>query len=956
MKPLPLTSPNVESVSPTPRRRTGLGLVAVALVAAVIAGLAVWSSGHGQAAAPAVAKRQVLLDVLDGPGNAERVQIDVTMFAPAETPAPAILLSHGFGGDKDEVAGQAEELARRGFTVLTYSSRGFGHSSGKIALNSPQYEVSDARQLIDWLARQPEVVRDHDGDPRVGVTGASYGGALSLLLAGTDARVDAVAPVMTYNDLTQGLLPNAASTDPLPANTAARGATGPDGVFKRAWAGLLFSASTGNQTPEAQGDSPPGSDSAPPAPSGQNSPTGGATCRNFTEQVCAAYTEVARTGHASQSTLDLLASVSPKSVTRNIKVPTLLVQGEQDTLFGLDQADANARQLAEAGANVKMIWYAGGHDGDAPGPGLRNHIADWFAFHLGGVPPVPDPGTGFEYDIAGRSHPDGEVPVRTVAAPAYPGVRAERTPRFSLPLHGEPEQVINPPGGSPASTSSLPGAGAAQQAADRMGHTLAQDVPGQVATFRTDPVTSQLVMSGVAHTRLSVASVPGEPRTEDAVLFAKLYDASPDGQRSLLGNAVSPVRVPGLPADGRPTEVNVALPGVVHPLETGHRLELAVATTDQAYANPTEPAVYRVGLAGPLAVSVPSVPGTAASANAVPVRALAGLGVIGLIALLGWMIAAVRRRTPVDVDRDLADTPLVISGLTKAYPGRLTAVRELSMRVESGQVVGLLGPNGAGKTTTLRMMLGLLRPTGGEIRIFGHRVYPGAPVLSRVGSFVEGPGLLPHLSGLDNLRSYWAATGRPALQARFDEAVAIAGLGDAAKRRVGTYSQGMKQRLAIAQAMLGLPELLVLDEPANGLDPPQIHQLREVLHRYAATGRSVLLSSHLLAEVERTCTHVVVMHQGKLVASGSVDDIVSVNGKATFRVDEPEQAAAALRSLEGFGAVETEGDLVHADLAGHTTAVAVNVLVASGVSVNQVGPRRRLEDAFLQLVGEERRP
>jgi ABC-2 type transport system ATP-binding protein len=202
---------------------------------------------------------------------------------------------------------------------------------------------------------------------------------------------------------------------------------------------------------------------------------------------------------------------------------------------------------------------------------------------------------------------------------------------------------------------------------------------------------------------------------------------------------------------------------------------------------------------------------------------------------------------------------------------------------------------------------------------------------------------------VDNLRHYWSATGRPAPQARFDEALGIAGLGSAAHRRVRTYSQGMRQRLAIAQAMLGLPDLLVLDEPANGLDPPQIHQLREVLRRYAATGRSVLLSSHLLSEVEQTCSHVAVLHRGKLVTAGTVEDIVSGN-EATFLVDEPEQAAATLRSLEGLGEVRVEGNLVHADLAAHSTAVAVNALVASGVAVSQVGPRRRLEDAFLHLV------
>ncbi|HET6502146.1 MAG TPA: AAA family ATPase, partial [Amycolatopsis sp.] len=164
---------------------------------------------------------------------------------------------------------------------------------------------------------------------------------------------------------------------------------------------------------------------------------------------------------------------------------------------------------------------------------------------------------------------------------------------------------------------------------------------------------------------------------------------------------------------------------------------------------------------------------------------------------------------------------------------------------------------------------------------------------------------------------------------------------------------GMRQRLAIAQAMLGLPELLVLDEPTNGLDPPQIHQMREVLRRYAATGRTVLVSSHLLAEVEQTCTHVVVMHRGALVAAGEVGDIAAAGGEASFRVDSPDTAADTLRAQPGVSQVDVDGDVVHADLDGLPRAEAVAALVRAGVAVEQAGPRRRLEDAFLRLVEEE---
>ncbi|MGH3625421.1 MAG: ABC transporter ATP-binding protein, partial [Sciscionella sp.] len=278
----------------------------------------------------------------------------------------------------------------------------------------------------------------------------------------------------------------------------------------------------------------------------------------------------------------------------------------------------------------------------------------------------------------------------------------------------------------------------------------------------------------------------------------------------------------------------------------------------------------------------------------------------------------------------------------------------LSFRVERGQVLGLLGPNGAGKTTTLRMLMGLVRPTGGSIRVFGHRISQGAPVLSRIGCFVEGAGFLPHLSGAENLRLYWASTGRPESDAHLTQAMEIAGLGDAIWRRVRTYSQGMRQRLAIAQAMLGLPELLVLDEPTNGLDPPQIHQMREVLRRYANTGRTVVVSSHLLAEVEQTCSHVVVMHRGRLIASGAVGDITkSGQSETTFTVNRPTEAVAVLRDLDGVSDVDADGDRVHANMNGTPRAEALSALVRAGIAVEQAGPRRRLEDAFLRLVGEE---
>jgi ABC-2 type transport system ATP-binding protein len=968
-------------------------LAAAVVLATALAATTVVLLTYGRQPPPLTVS-DVGIDVVDGPGGTERVRIDGTLYLPQQVPAPAVLVAHGFGGSKDSVADQARELAERGFVVLAYSARGFGASTGQIALNSPDYEVADARQLVDWLATRPEVITDGPDNPRVGVTGASYGGALALSLAGTDRRVDAVVPLITWNDLGQALLPNAAGT--VSGGTPAAGAFGSgtmagssagDGVFKRSWAGIFFgaglapSAEAGprGEAPEAGqdvqdgGGVDEGGSAAAPAEgasgsgpagdgaSGGDTASAGAAgavpgdlarlgCGRFRAEVCQAYVEVATTGRASPATVELLRRASPAAVAGTITAPTMIVQGELDTLFGLDQADATARQIAAAGGTVKMIWYSGGHDGGAPGQRLRTKIADWFDYHLAGR--GSDPGAGFEYAVRGNFQRVDGPSVRTVYAPHYPGLAGGDGPveRRELPLSGGGQPVFAPPGGSPAAVSTVPGLGSLSSAASVLGG-VAVDVPGQSASFSTEPVNEQLLITGAPQVRLRVGAVPGVSST-DAVLFAKLYDVGPDGRRSLPGGGVAPLRVTDLPEDGTPVEVTVALPGIVRAVEPDHRLVVVVSTTDQAYAVPVQPAVYTVGLAAS-GLSVPVVPGRSSADGAVPVAPIVGVAIVlGVVALVA-AVALVRRRRADDVRADLVDVPLVIERLTKTYPGGLKAVDELSFRVEPGQVLGLLGPNGAGKTTTLRMLMGLIRPGDGEIRVFGHRVRPGAPVLSRLGSFIEGPGFLPHLSGMENLRLYWAATGRPAEASRMDEALEVAALGPAVRRRVSTYSHGMKQRLAIAQAMLGMPDLLVLDEPTNGLDPPQIREMRDVLRRYAATGRTVVVSSHLLAEVEQTCTHVVVMHRGHLVATGEVSDIVAGGGQASFRVDDPATAAAVLRATSGVRDVVVDGPTVHADLDGLPRSHAVTALVAAGVAVEQAGPRRRLEDAFLQLVGEE---
>ncbi|MGP3963639.1 CocE/NonD family hydrolase [Nonomuraea sp. 3N208] len=974
--------------------------VAALVTALALIGVTTWLVWPS---APEVRAQDQKITVVDGPADDQRVELDATFFPPpGGGKAPAVLIGHGFGGSKQSVRQQATRVAQDGYAVLTWSARGFGRSTGEIALNSPDYEVKDVKQLIDWLAKRPEVLLDASGDPRVGIVGGSYGGAIALMTAAHDQRVDAIVPQITWSDLADALFPNAA------AATGQQTATGlgqpESGVFKRMWAGIFFGQGVSLESFALQGQ-------------GQRQAAGALTpqqarCGRFLPAICDMYQQVATDGKATPEAVALLRKSSPITVAGQIKAPTLLLQGQRDSLFPLSHADANAKAIAAAGTPVSMAWFDGGHDGgNGEADWLFEQSSAWFARYLKGdgsaqtAPPVSaftvtrdggrDPGTRQRI----RLHPE---------AASYPGITGTDT--TTVELSGPEQNIVNPPGGAPASISTVPGIGGLLGGQNTAGVSI--DMPGQSAAFESRPLTAPLQLTGSTTTTIKVSG-KGE-----ATLFAKLYDVADTTQPPTLpAGLVAPIRVT-IPEGAGSVEATITLPAVDHRFAVGHRLRLVVATTDMGFATPAEPATYQVSLASPT-LAVPTVRTLAAPPTGVawwvwamplaavviaaallatgrtsslvpagararrrPVPAMEGrqdsapapapdgqphdapalapngqthdapaltpngqahdvpaitlngqahdtpatspngnapeahhaspngqahdaaaavvpdsepadvsAGAYGLAGNDGHVAsdsmgggagqAGVREAAPsahnasLEPEQDGEPVPLEISGLTKAYRNGELAVDGLSFRVEKGQVLGLLGPNGAGKTTTMRMMMGLIRPDDGEIRIFGDRVTPGAPVLSRLGSFVEGPGFLPHLSGRDNIQLYWAATGRPAADAHFDEALEIAGLGKALERAVRTYSQGMRQRLAIAQAMLGLPDLLVLDEPTNGLDPPQIREMREVLKRYALDGRTVIVSSHMLAEVEQTCSHVVVMHRGRLVSAGPVSRLLT---------------------------------------------------------------------------------
>ncbi len=954
-------------------------ITAVAVVVLLVAGIA-WVAWPAPAPTP-VASRDVTITAPGGPGVDEPVKLDATLYLPTTTPAPAIIMAHGFGGSKDSVAADAEQSARDGFVVLAYSARGFGASTGQIGLDSLDYEIPDARALVDWLATQPEVQLDGPDDPRVGVTGGSYGGALSLMLAGTDPRVDAVVPLITWNDLEQSLFPNAQATDAdLAAGTPAAAEGVSDGVFKKFWTStLMASVTTGSAlsaTGTAQGDTGDSNfvrrgttSTSPGAGADSGSSTTGVSpqaaaaalsgsCGRMMVQLCAGYAQAAQTGRIGPEFSALLARSSPAAVVGDITAPTLLVQGEKDTLFPLSEADANARAIAANGATVAVTWYNGGHDGGtSPDTATRDRITQWFDYYLAGRGPAPS--QAFRYTVDGPISDTGSARSRTLEVPEYPGLAAgSTTNRVSIPLSGDAQFVVNPPGATPASISSLPGiSGLASTALS----TFAGGLPGQTARFESAPFDVLTVLAGTPRINLTVTKLPipgtveqaGTQTDEGMVLYGSIAKVSAGGTRSTVGG-VAPIRLPEA-ADGTTVPVTLSLPAAALQIEAGSTLEVSLSTTDQAYAGPTAPAAYRVALStdpaldGITGVSAPEVGGERVSAPDIPVFQLIGLIVLALLVVLALIIGGRVRSGRADVDPSLVDVPLSIKNLGKSYPGGVKAVTDVSLQVKAGQVLGLLGPNGAGKTTTLRMVMGLITPTEGEIRVFGHLVKPGSPILSRIGSFVEGSGFLPHLSGRANLELYWKATGRPAQDANLAEAMEIANLGKAVDRKVRTYSQGMRQRLAIAQAMLGLPELLLMDEPTNGLDPPQIHAMREVLRRYAATGRTVLVSSHLLSEVEQTCTHVVVVHLGRTIAAGTVAELVATSGEVVFDVDDQDTAERVLRTLATD--IERTEAGVQVDLGSVPPSQAVSALVAAGVAVNGAAPRNRLEDVFLDMVG-----
>lgn len=296
---------------------------------------------------------------------------------------------------------------------------------------------------------------------------------------------------------------------------------------------------------------------------------------------------------------------------------------------------------------------------------------------------------------------------------------------------------------------------------------------------------------------------------------------------------------------------------------------------------------------------------------------------------------------------------LELRGVTKRY-GTITAVSAVDLTASSGEILGLLGPNGSGKSTTLNMVMGFVRPTAGEVFINGHSLRSDPRhALEDVGGLVEGSAFYPYLSGRLNLEMIARLRALP--KARVDEVLEMVGLTRAAHRRFGDYSQGMRQRLGVAGALLHRPRLVILDEPTSGLDPAGTREMRALLPRLASEGTTVVLASHLLTEVEQVCTRVAIMQAGAIVASGTVESLMAARPRWRVRVGAPDRTRAVevLKAHAATRAVESDGD--GEDLLVDTTAGGGDLnraLVEAGVIASEIEPLvATLESIFMEITG-----
>ncbi|WP_182347207.1 alpha/beta fold hydrolase [Tomitella gaofuii] len=565
-------------------------------VAAALAAMLTAAPAVAVAAPQAAEVTTVHFAVTVGPGE-QHCDIIGDLYRPAgataDAPVPAILATNGFGGSKDDLTAAAEYFSGRGYAVLAYSGLGFGGSGCRIGMDSRAQDGRAGSQLIGFLGGRggiafadaahtrpvaaPDYIArdavDHQGtprdhDPRVGMIGGSYGGQIQFAVAAVDPRLDTITPSITWNDLSYSLVPNTLDQGP--------GVSGPvPGVSKLTWTAAL--AAAGFLTPIQY-------------QSYREDPSRLAGCPNFMPEVCQGLAEGVATGTVDQHVIDTFRATSVSSYLSDVTVPTLLLQGEQDTLFDLREATTTYRALQEQGTEAKLVWQRFGHSsgGAVPGenpagdeawdPGSQYMVqrrTDWLDHYLKDAPTPTGP--EFAYfrpwvDYSGNAAPAyAESPTVDVGVPR------------TLALSGDGSLTAGPATDGAQSLYTLPGGLPTEVSAPAMAPAMdvpTAELPGSAAAWTTAPAQAPVDIVGGPTLRLTVATErPLDGSVEDsAVVFAKLYDVAPDGTAMLIDGLVSPVRVldPSQP-------VTVDMRALVHRIDTGHRLRLVVAGGDVNY-------------------------------------------------------------------------------------------------------------------------------------------------------------------------------------------------------------------------------------------------------------------------------------------------------------------------------------------------------------------------------------
>jgi ABC-2 type transport system ATP-binding protein len=544
-----------------------------------------------------------VVQVRTGPGNDLALGIDTTLYLPDNAsrkhPQPAILMTHGFGLTKDsaEVVSTASFFAAHGYVVLTFTSSGFGDSGGCVTLQSADYDVKSASQLIDQLLDPRKDVRHDRHGAVVGTIGGSYGGGIQLPLAAADRRIHASVVGRTWNDLRYSLDPNnrVVPGDP----TGLTHSLNVQGVFKQQWTSLFYAL--GNTQPAS------GNGGCPQAKQASGDPAeigSAAACPGYYLALCQTYNSLTSTGDADEASRTLIARASAATFMDRLRRPVLLVQGQSDTLFNLNDASATYLALKKRHVPVGMIWNSGGHGGYSSQPGeceaydgatrstkkmdhcylpLRSlgWMDHWLRGKKGGRGPsftyyrdwVKYAGHGADdeqYGVSARFPVRGRSTTFTLSgtdALAGPG---SATTSGSV-------SFVNPTGGSPAAyseTSNFSGPDSSPSSGD----VPPQEVAGQFAAFTSAPLAKPFKVVGIPSAHLRISNSNGQ----DMTFFAKVYDVDPAGGVTLIHRLIAPVRVPAA-AVGQPVDIKLA--GFAHKFGRGHRIRLVLCSTDQTSYN-----------------------------------------------------------------------------------------------------------------------------------------------------------------------------------------------------------------------------------------------------------------------------------------------------------------------------------------------------------------------------------